>query len=354
MIIVKKLLIYLCLATIFIVGCTNTQVKPLKPIHVATGDWKPYVGQNLKQNGPVGQMISAILIELDYIPIFKYYDWGFIHAHLDAGYPSFAFPYLKGVDTLKYKYSLPIVQLDYVLFYYDFNGKINYNFNSLNDINKTNKKIGRIRGYTKFPELQEDSIYIEIPSALDGFKMLINGDIDFLLEAKHTGELLIASNKISADAANFSYLGKANLPNEKDNNVFVKNLSFRIKFSPKVSDDFINNVNNSIRTCVRSDYYKGLVANIRHPQNAFCVAHLNDPNKSLVYGYLNKDKKQPDYVLPLQTEVAVVQWNRVFTTPIKQKDKEYAKLRSQVKIINGPLKGKVLWVDNYQIELLKK
>lgn len=351
----KKFIILLCLATTFIIGCTNNaQIKPLKPIHVATGDWEPYIGQNLPQNGIAAQMISSILIELNYIPIFKYYDWGFIHTHLDAGYPSFAFPYLKGSDSLKYKYSLPIVKLDYVLFFYDRTGNIKYNFNSLADIIKTNKRIGRIKGYTKLPELENDSLYVEVPSALDGFYMLINNEIDFLLEAKQTGEQLTKSDKIPIDSDHFSYLGKANPPNEKDDSVFVKNFSFRIKFSPKVSNDFIINVNKAIQKCTKLDYYKNLVEKVKNPQKEFIRAHLNNPNKTLIYGYSNIEKKQPDYVLPLSVEVVVLKWNKIFLSHISQKDKKFAKLRSQVKIINGPLKGKVLWIENDQLELSKK
>ena len=357
---IKKCLILLTLAIFIITGCNNnTQVKPLKPIHVASGDWEPYVGQNLENNGPVAQMISTILIELDYLPIFKFYDWGFIHPHLDAGYPGFAFPYLKGDhlkgnDTLKYKYSIPIVKLDYVLFYYDKANKLEYNFESVDKIVEANMKIGLIKGYTKFPGLDNDSIYTEVPNALEGFEKLVNGSIDFLLEAKNVGQQLTLSGKIKADASHFNYLGKAMQPNKKDNSVFVKNLSYRIKFSSKVSNEFISSINSAIKKCTGTDYYKSLEAKANELPKEELQAHIISLDNSPVYGYRSSLKEQPDYVLPSSSKVVVVNWNEIFYSQINKKEKIHAQLRSQVKIIKGPLKGKVLWVENKQIELVKK
>lgn len=351
----KKYLIFLTIAIFIISGCNkSTQVKPLKPIHVATGDWEPYVGQNLKNNGPVAQLISTILIEIDYLPVFKFYDWGFIHPHLDAGYPGFAFPYLKGNDTLDYKYSIPIVKLDYVLFYYGTANKSEYNFESVDQIVEANMKIGLIKGYTKFPGLDNDSIYTEVPNALEGFEKLVNGSIDFLLEAKNVGQQLTMSGKIKADASHFNYLGKARQPNKKDNSVFVKNLSYRIKFSLKVSNEFISSINNAIKKCTVTDYYKSLEAKANELQKEEIQAHIISHDNSLVYGYRSSLKEQPDYVLPSSSKVVVLKWNEIFYSQINKKDKTHAQLRSQVKILKGPLKGKVLWVENKQIELVQK
>lgn len=353
--ITKKHLIFLALVIFTITACNrNTQVKPLKPIHVATGNWEPFVGQNLDNNGPVAQMISSILIEMNYLPVFKFYDWGFIHPHLDAGYPGFAFPYLKGNDTLRYKYSDPIVKLDYVLFYYDKTNDLQYNFESLDQIAKAKKKIGLIKGYTKFPNLDNDSIYTEVSSAIEGFQNLINGKIDFLLEAKNVGQLITASGKIKADVSHFHYLGKAKKPNTKDNSVFVKNLSFRIKFSSKVSNEFITSINDAIKNCSGTDYYKSLEAQANNIQKEELQAYIISPYNSLVYAYTSSTKEQPDYILPSSSKVVVLNWNEIYYSKIDKKNKTHAILRNEVKIINGPLKGKVFWIESKHIELIKK
>ncbi len=350
----KNHLIFIVIAIFTIAGCNrSTQVKPLKPIHVATGDWEPFVGQNLEDNGPVAQMISSILIEIDYLPEFKFYDWGFVHPHLDAGCPSFAFPYLKGSDTLKYKYSDPIIKLDYVFFYYDTINTLDYNFKSVDQIVSANKKIGLIKGYTKFPGLDNDSIYTEVSNTIEGFRNLINGDIDFLLEAKNVGLQLIATDKVKADASHFHYLGKTKEPNIKDDSVFVKNLSFRIKFSSKVSNEFIASINSAIKKCSVTDFYKSLEAKVNDIQQEHLQAKIISPDHSVVYAYTSSTKEQVDYILPHSSKVAVLNWNKIFHSKIDKKKKAHAMLRSEVKIINGPLKGRVLWVENKNIELIQ-
>lgn len=344
------------LVSVLLLGCTNSkQAKPLKPISVATGNWEPYVGENLTQNGPVAQMMSVILMELGYLPVFKYYEWGFVDTHLETGYPSFAFPYLMSNDTKRFKYSDPIVNIDYVLFYYNAKDNNYWKADSIQEITHSNKRIGRIRGYSKLPGIQTDSVYIEVSSAIEGFNMLLDGRIDYLLEAKHVGQQLTLSGEIPADSYHFGYLGQAKLPIENDDTIFVKNLSFRIKFSPKVSDEFISEINNAINACVSSDYYKSLEAKVNNTQDKFLKAYLVvNPKNSLIYGYTDDEKKQPEYLIPTNTKVVVLKWNDIFETKINKKDKLFGKNRSKVKLLNGPLKGKILWIENEQIALEKK
>ncbi|MCF8222973.1 MAG: hypothetical protein K9J25_07475 [Bacteroidales bacterium] len=273
-------------------SCTrNNQVKPLKPLSIATGNWEPYVGEDLENDGPVAQMISAVLIELGYLPVFNYYEWGFIDTHLETG-------------------------------------------------------------YTGFPGFTPGN-YTEVPGAEEGFKMLAEGKIDFLLEAKSAGRALVMSEQVPADASKFTYLGKASSPGEKDDTTFVKNLSFRIKFSPKVSDEFIGSINDAISTCTSTEYYRSLIARVNSPATSLTEAYLNNPGQSPVYAFSDPGNKDPDYVLPPNTRVVVIQWNRIFTRKIGQNIGIPSQLRSRVKILNGPLEGKVVWVENDQILISK-
>ncbi|MCW3807911.1 hypothetical protein [Plebeiibacterium marinum] len=350
-----KLTIHVFFILLFMAGChSGQQVKPLKPIHVATGNWQPFIGEDLPQNGPVAQMIASILIELDYLPIFKYYDWGFVHTHLEAGYPSFAFPYIKSEDSTTFKYSKPIVHIEYVLYYYNKTGHKVYHYKTVQDLVNSNKHIGRIRGYTKFPGIDEDSVYVEVPNTIDGFKMLVDGDIDFLIEARPVGKLTVMSSEIPADASDFCYLGQSDKPNTPDDSIFVKDLPFHIKFSPKVSDEFVDNINMAISTCSKTEYYKSLTEKLRKTQQEFLKAYLFSANHDLIYGYTTSDIKQPAYILPLSTEVVVTQWSKIFKEAFNSPKRSVSGFRSQVKIMNGPLKGKTMWVANEQIELSKK
>jgi len=331
---------------------SNDQVKPLKPLSIATGNWEPYVGEELEKDGPVAQMISAVLIELGYLPVFKYYEWGFIDTHLKTGYPGFAFPFIRDNNNGVFKYSDPLVNLDYVLFYYDENVERPYLYNSVREIIDSGNKVGRIRGYTGFPGFSSKD-YTEVAGAAEGFKMLAEGKIDFLLEAKSAGRSLVMSQEIPADAYKFSYLGKASSPGQKDDTTFVKNLSFRIKFSPKVSDEFIASINDAIKTCNSTEYYRSLIARVNSPAQDLTEAYLNNPGQSPVHGFSDPFKKDPDYVLPPNTKVVVIEWNRIFTDKISPGSKKQTQIRSRVKILNGPLKGKVLWLANDQILISK-
>jgi polar amino acid transport system substrate-binding protein len=335
------------------------QIKPLKPLTVATGEWEPYVGENLPKNGPVAEMMSAVLAELEYVPVFKFYDWGIVERHLQAGYPSMAFPYLKSEERIKngFKYSVPIIQLDYVLFYYNPNQDSLSQIKSLEtlkasfDQDGNNMKIAKIKGYSKLSPFDDNIYYMKVNSAVEGFNLLMkDSTVQYFLESRLVGLAVLKSQELLADKDDFSYLGKSLNENVPDDTALAKNSNFHILLSPKVPDQLVADLNEAIGN-LDTLFLNSVKDKILSASELKSTAVLNSTTGYPIYGYPNFNENIPIYLLPGNTKVLVMNWHETYQERITEPDILNDILKSQVKVLNGPLQGKVMWVSSKQIHL---
>lgn len=341
------------LGLIIITGCSSdNQVKPLKPLHVATGNWEPYVGENLPHNGPLAEMVAVILVDLHRVPEFKFYDWLMIRKHLEAGYPSIAFPFNKPEQAERkgFHYSEPLLSFDYVLFYHKKNHEAAKKIKSLTDLNNSSKRIGRIRGYTKLPSIQNDSAYTEVASTVDGFNRLLNGDdMDYLLEGKIVGLRILQSQLIAADKDDFKYLGQPEGPHDQEETKFISNVDLHIMLSPRLDTKILDRINAAIGDPKNEEFFKSLRRRINANAGIQDTAFLVAPGNETISGFFNRTGKTPDVLIPGNSKVLVTDWGQAYQ--IKSETEQPNSGRSQVKLLNGPLIGKVVWVDHQYLIL---
>lgn len=336
-------------------GCSSSdQIKPLKPVRVATGNWEPFVGENLPHNGPLAEMISTVLVDLGYVPEFKFYDWPMVEIHLKTGNPGLAFPYIKSNDRLKegFQYSDPLYTFEYVLFYHKDREKEFSLLTSLDQIMKKGLHIGRIRGYTKLPAISDKNTYIPVSSTVEGFQLLRKSatgsvsktkKIDFLLESKIVGLRTLKSQDISQDKDEFKYLGQNGKPE------LISKASLRVMLSPKYDETLVKKINKAIHNPDNQQIFDSVSERIK--ATSLDTAYLSANVDKAIFGYKNAENNGARYLLPRNSRVLVVKWGSAYTEAVDSNSNDQVENRSLVKLLSGPLRGKLVWVNNVHITL---
>ena len=355
-------LIYLVLLILafHIAGCNNkNRIKPLKPLTVATGEWEPYVGEQLPKNGPLAELMSAVLADLGYVPIFKFYDWGIVERQVYLGYPSMAFPYLRSKERLDtgFMYSAPITRLDYVLFYHKRTNASADQIRSLEalksrlDQSGNRIKIAKIKGYTKLDPFDTAKYYQQVNSAEEGFNLLIrDSTVQYFLESRRVGLEILKSNLLLDDKDDFSYLGNSPDPGIPDDPALAKKSNFHILLSPRFPVEDTSKLNEAIRK-LDSLFLQTLEEKIAASSTVRNEGFLHSRSDDPIYGFSSPEDQGPDCVLPENTRVIVIEWHASYLTMLEERRDFRNDSKSQVKILNGPLRGKVMWVMSTQIHL---
>lgn len=337
--------------TIFLVAClfvqlvscsADNQVKPLKPLRVATGDWAPFVHHQLPHNGPLAKMVSTVLADMGYVPEFRFYDWPMTEIHLKAGYPVIAFPYIESEERKRkgFRFSKPLYNFEYVLFYHYSRATEFSSLRNFKDIVDKNLKIGRIRGYAKLKEISDDASYVEVVSANAGFNQLRtdskNGKIDFLLESKRVGLNLLNSSVVASDRDVFRFLG------QEGHKELVSRESLKIMLSPKLNKAILDSINSSIDKPDNKAFFDSLSQSIGVAEPD--IAILTGTAGKAITGYSNISRDESSFTIPHNTRVLVLDWGKGFL--MVDGAKPSGMDMSQVKLLDGPLRGKVVWVEN--------
>lgn len=346
----------LCLSLGILVGCSSDdQVKPLKPLQVATGNWEPFVGEHLPHNGPLAEMVTTILGDFGYAPEFQFYDWPMVEKQLERGYPALAFPFIESEERKNergFVFSEPLQVVDYVLFYHKDREAEFSSISSMQDIVDRELKIGRIRGYAKLSAIQGEENYIEAPSAVSGFKMLrrnkhddgLGGKkIDFLLESRIVGQDILEGEHIDHDKDDFMYLGQAGPTG------LISKVNLCIMLSAKLDKDVTAAINESINSPKNREFFENLREKTAHSRPE--TALLSAPRGKLIYGYARESSDAEVIVIPQNSRVLIMKWGNVYTAANNRVMEDVDPGVSQVKLLNGPLKGKVMWVSGRNITL---
>lgn len=339
---------------LFLVGCSSDeQVKPLKPLHVATGNWQPFVGQNMDHYGPMAEMMTTILVDLHYVPEFKFYDWPIAESHLAAGYPSIGFPFIKSSarEESGFRFSEPLVEFDYVLFFYKKHQKQASQIKSLDELMKLKGRIGLIRGYAKLANTPDDA-YTPVASTLAGFNMLRDGsDIDFLLESRVVGMRMLESQAIIDDKDDFMFLGQFSKPGSELRSKLINKVGLRIMLSPKLNPGILKHINSAIERSGKKTFFNNLRQEMKNPPTKSETAHLVSDNEYPVQGYRNAEGNEVLHELPQNNFAMVIKWGGAFGEVSSKSHGTQPLGRTKVKLLNGPYKGKVMWVSNSNIIL---
>ncbi len=202
--IVKKLkTLFMCVMVLFICGCDNSEQEVAKPqkqevekkgnvIKIASLNWAPYTGENLKDYGIVTKKVKKIFSKMDYEIEISFMAWKRVLYEVEQGNYDVGCPaYYSEERAKKYIMSDKIMDTPLV-FIKNKTSKIEYN--KLEDLK--DYKIGVVRGYVNTKEFDNASYLnkFEGSSDIQNLRLLASKRLDIVVIDKIVAKNLISEN----------------------------------------------------------------------------------------------------------------------------------------------------------------
>ncbi len=334
---------------VFRTTAPSNSLRPAKPVKLATGVWEPYVGPGLKGNGPVCRIVSETVQRMGYEPQFSFSSWDLILAQADMAEVLGVFPFISTrARAERYEISDPILAFEYVLFFDRSRIENPDGIRTASDIRKGDYRFGRIAGYEVWPEL--DALVsglevVEYDTSAGAFRALANGDIDFLPEGRIAGLAIVRGAAVSTDAERFGFLDVSRNP------VFgaTEGLCLLMSKSPE-SREFLKAFNAKLAKVKQTLFYREALAEINRGSSQSLVELRTSPDGGYVKVSLSGGAMRDAYV-PAGTRAAVIEWPEAFIG--RGQIPPARPVLCRVKLLNGPLQGRVVRVDARAVALIE-
>lgn len=341
----------------FSAACNNT--APL-PIAVFTGEWSPYISQSSDgissgaggAYGITSDVVTATLREMNYEPDYQFRQWSVIENLINEKKIHSAFPFVKAVSREdSFCFSEPIGQSVEVLFYNKQNGDDN-----IESIGA--RHLGVVQGY-EYDQFVNSTFArrTSFPNETEAFRALIKGEID-LLPADRQVAFQILEHHFLKDKHRVGIISGF----EKANDLYLVMPSKGPKGKQGRCDiDFLDRFNAALKTIDE----KGILSSIqnryqRHFESNRQVQLMAAPGFPFIIGVTEeyqhadiRDKETPTFIIPQGTRAVVVEWNDRFFNSGQFGIDEEIQGKTKVRILEGPLKDRVVWVPNIFVTMAR-
>lgn len=306
-------------------------------IKLTTNEWNPYILG--KEEGFIEEILKETF-SLSNQEVKIYYN-SFDEGYNDTlnGVYDGTFPYFFTKEREKsFLYSDPLFEVENVLFY---NKR---NLDSLNDI--FSRKIGLVKGYAyNNIDLNRFADKKYFDNELTAFDMLNSGKIDLLPANKLVG-IHIIKKYFNDFYSNIDFI--------KDAKVTSKDFFYLILANNTKNKNIIKVFNKSLRKLKQSGKFKEILLNNQEQINenlSDVVKLVNNTESFPMVVASDESNSNLKYIIPRGTKAVVIEWSKHFIEKgsIKVYDEMFKK--TKVRIVNGPLKGKVLYIENMYIEI---
>lgn len=311
---------------------------------ITTDEWYPYVSTSNDSNkGVLGSIVSEILkrSNIDFEIAYIDYDEGY-EGVLKGKYNA-TFPYLMTSDRKsEVLYSDPIFSVENVLFF----NKDKFDISSNDFSTVYTKRLGIVKGYAyKNIDIEKFDNKILIDNELAAFDMLDKGDIDVLPSNKIVG-IHIIKKYFNDFYSNMGYI--------KDEKFISKDFLYMIFTKTDGNAVVIKKFNKYLKKIKKNGIYQKIILDNKKLLNtnlADVISLVNNIESFPMVVASDKIGEKEKYIIPRGTKAVVLEWSKHF----KQKGnlKVYNEMfkKTKVKIVNGPLKGKVVYIENMYIEI---
>lgn len=307
------------------------------PLRLTSGSWAPYVGPDLADDGPVAKLVVEALRRAGYSPEVDFTSWSVAEQQVDDGTSNGVFP-LVGSQQRRSRLRLSdkITDFQYVLFYK--RGAHERRITSAADL--SGQRVGRIAGYDYWTELDSAvTTWVDCRTALECFEYLAAGKVDLVAEGLLAGDAVLADPAFSGDQAEFDHV--------RDNNPWARSTEglYLMMGNASGSAEVIRAFNRELAKMHDSGEQDRILAEVQGaaleqvglaPTGDSGLVELMDPRGRVVL------------LAPQGTRAQVMQWPAEFGgvgVSLRRR------ILVQVKIVNGPARGRVLYVDARALRL---
>ncbi len=320
---------------------STLQSQSLKSLELVTGEWPPYTTSRIEGNGLITELVRAALQDMGYDPTFSFSPFFIAYELARKGTVTAAFPFFKNEERQKEMYfSDPLYEVTNVIFY---NKNLNPNFNNIKNISELkNYMVGFVRSYSYSNVIKKAAVNsIEVKTEVTAFKLLMEGEIDLLPASKAVGRAIVDRHFGMIK----HYLGIIPSLEYKET---VHLIATKNKSS---SRNFINRFNKSLQTIKEAGIYQEIIDMTLSGAAVSPLVRLQNPGSFPMIIARENPNEDEIYIIPRGTRAVVLEWSPHFL--LKGDTKMYDEMfkKSKVRIVEGPLKGKVLYVENMYIEI---
>lgn len=324
-------------AAIVAVGLRTSPVSPSRPVLVSSGSWAPFVGPDLPGGGPITSLVVETLKRSGYLPEISYTSWSLAEGQVSSGSSIGVFPLVGSASRrAEFLVSDRLIDFEYVLFY--DRGQGEPTISSAKDLSAL--RVGGIDGYDYWPELESAvDEFVEFRSASEGFQALADGSIDVLAEGLLSGQAALSDPSFSYDAADFGYI-------QGDNPLVhsVEGLYFMMADTAEAAT-VMRKFNDMLAEIRRSEEYERIVADLE--PSAFEEVTLSPTGETGLVELLD-ERGTVKLLAPQGTRAQVLAWPGEF---VGAAGASPGRLLVKVKVVNGPARGRVLYVDARALHL---
>lgn len=313
--------------------------QPAKPVIVLSGSWAPYVDRDLPGGGPINILLADALEGIGYTPRTVFTGWAQAEQKIRRHEALGAFPFVGSIRRQDvFEVSDPIMDFEYVMFAGP--GATDANIRNASDLRRF--KVGSIKGYDYWPEINRAvERFTEFDTSMQAFEALAAGTIDLLPEGLAPGRAVLSNPDFSGDA------GQIGQMKAKGNPLLgsTESLHFimpRTEGSPALMARF----NDSLAELKERDEFRSVVGSLESASPDLAVLR---PAGSKGPVDIVDPATQKSFLTPSGTSVRVEQWPDPFRVGFSGELPR--NLRVPVKILNGPLVGRVLQARVTDIEL---
>lgn len=345
------LLIFVFLAFVFLPAVPRSEL--LETIDILTGEWKPYTSKDMEGYGLASEIVTRVLKRMGYRPnyVFIPFDRAYeLALNSDAGVRG-TFPFWKmsfidrngnvrdRVREMYFSDALTTKKTNMVIFYNTKQDKASKLQQAEKISDLSGCKLVAVKGYaypTAFKELLKESESVE--REVEAFKKLFDKDKPYLVLAEKRVGNQILHDTFADKKEEINIINEKSLPFKEDIHFIT---SRRNPNNQKFIEDFNENLEKlraqGVIDALQSKYPD-------HFEGA--VVRLNSCESSLIPMGREKLHDDFEYKLPRGTQGIVIKWGGEFDSD----NNEFYKF-TLIEIMNGPQKGKELFIENKFIEL---
>ena len=314
--------------------------QDFKTVDLVTDDWVPYVGKDLPGYGLTAQIVDQVFKGMGCQPRYSFVPYYLGYQLVREGKITGTFPWFKNETRVEEMvFSDSLLDIDNVFFFRRDKIADPAAIRSFQDL--TQYKIGVVQGYSYGQDV--DPYFreaVQCRSETQAFEKLQNGDFQLLPASEQVGREII-KNRFYVEQAEFEIL-----PHLR----YKETLHFVVGRSLPEAAVFMKSFNQSLKRIKAEGVYRRLIEEHELAYNRKKLVRLQAVDSfPMVVGFERADDKN-GYLLPRGTLALVLQWSDRFLTKGSVKMYDQMFVKSKVRILDGPLKGRILYVDNIYIE----